>query len=109
MFFIQSKQSKLRTRPALAICQHIRTVNYSAHTSRCPTVSLSAWDSTYLECELHEFRYKTRETLFSHKAKESQQELMARLAREEEGSKFNMYFYAHNGEKLFATLVDVFL
>lgn len=47
------------------------------------SVLLSVSEPRYLVCKLHELRYETSQTLFSHKVEEGQQELMARLVRQE--------------------------
>lgn len=80
VFLTQSRQSTLSTRPALAICQRSFKRDYFLNLHiQPPGGKFSARSSRYLECELHEFRYQTREILFSHVVEEGQQELMSRL------------------------------
>lgn len=55
------------------------------HAHKSFTTS-ACWRHRYLECELHELRYETRVSLFSHEVKESQHKLMAGLVRQEVGA-----------------------
>lgn len=68
-------------------CGHLPADTHQPPHAHKKVHNVCVLPSRYLECELHELRYKTRVSLLSHKIKERQHKLVARLVRQEVGAR----------------------
>lgn len=94
--FTLSMQSKLSSKPTLAICCQTKQQQKFPHSHK----NKQKTDSTanprmnelrHLECELHQFRHEVHEILVPHVVEESQQELVARLEEDRRGLNHAMF------------------